>query len=131
MSAPPPAPPSRPRIVDVAFWLWLAASILLVAFGMLLALAQPGIPALWRGVGVVYALAGLGLGYLAGRTRAGDARFRRAAVALALTLVVLLAVFALISHGVIWLLILVLTMAGAVLVMRPSAAVWFETTEEM
>jgi hypothetical protein len=91
--------------VDVAFWLWLAASILLVAFGMLLAMAQPGIPGLWRGVGVLYALAGLGL--------------------------VLLAAFALMSRGVIWLLIMVLTMVGAVLVMRPTAAAWFDTTGEM
>lgn len=116
--------------MDVAFWIWLASAILLVAFGMLLTLASSDIPALFRGAGALYALAGLGLGYLAGRTRAGHARYRRAAVALALTLVVLLAVFALISRGPIWLLIMVLTMIGAVLIMRPTAAAWFDTTGE-
>ena len=66
---------------------------------------------------------GRGLGYLAGRTRTGDARFRRAAVGLALALVVLLALLHL-SPAVVCcaLLPMILPMiVGTVLIMRPSA----------
>lgn len=120
------APHSRPRVVTAAFWCWVCASVLLVAFGLLLASSEDDVPTLFRGVGVLFALAGLGLGYLAGRARLGDRRFRRAAVALALAVVVLLALFALISRGPIWLLAMVLAMVGAVLIMRPSAHQWYE-----
>ena len=46
-------------------------------------------------------------------------RFRRAALALALAIVVVLALFALYSRGPVWLLLMILTMVGAVLMMRP------------
>ena len=71
------------------------------------------------------ALAGLALGYLAGRTGRADA-FRRAAVGLAMALVVLLALFILVGGGgVLWVLPMILTLTGAVLIMRPSAQQWF------
>jgi len=127
MTAPLPVPSSRPRIVDVAFGIWLVSSILLVCFGLLLALSQSNVPTFFRGAGVLFALAGLALGYLAGRTRRGHAPFRRAAVGLALALVVLLALFSLMSKGLVWLLIMILTMVGAVLIMRPSAQDWFDS----
>jgi hypothetical protein len=116
----------RPRIVTVAFWCWLVASVLLVAFGMLLALSPDPLPVLFRGAGALFAAAGLGLGYLAGRARLGQPRFRRAAVALALAIVVLLALFALMSRGPVWLLVMIVTMVGAILMMRPSAQNWFD-----
>ncbi len=77
----------------------------------------------------MFALAGLALGYLAGRTRAGHARLRRAAVGLSLALVVLLALFTLMTGGILWLIPMILTMVGAVLIMRPSAQDWFHTQE--
>ncbi len=60
----------------------------------------------------------------------GDAGFRRAAVGLALALVLLLAVFSLMSRGLIWPLIMIVTMLGAVLIMRPSAQDWFDSKEQ-
>ena len=119
-------PQHRPRVVTVAFGCWVAASVLLVAFGLLLAFSQDSVPTLFRGAGVLFALAGLGLGYLSGQARLGHARFRRAAVALALAIVVVLALFALISRGPIWLVVMILAMVGAVLMMRPAAHDWFD-----
>lgn len=46
--------------------------------------------ALFRGVGVLTVLGGAAMAYLAGRSRSGEPRFRRAAIALSLTLVVLI-----------------------------------------
>ena len=78
----------------------------------------------------LFAVAGLALGYLAGRTRTGHAGFRRAAVGFALALVVVLALFILMSGGgVLWVLPMILTLAGAVLIMRPSAQEWFPSEE--
>ncbi|MGO4441968.1 hypothetical protein AB4Z42_01285 [Mycobacterium sp. 2YAF39] len=124
------APQSRPRVVTAGFWCWAAASVLLVAFGLLLALSPDALPTLLRGMGVLFAATGLGLGFLAGRARLGDARFRRAAIALSLAIVVILAIFALYSRGPIWLLMMILTMVGAVLMMRPPAQEWFEQEQE-
>jgi peptidoglycan/LPS O-acetylase OafA/YrhL len=126
MSGPSPAPPSRPRIVEGAFWLWLVASIMLVSFGLLQATSRGDIPVFLRGAGVIWILAGAAMGYLAGRTRRGDPRFRRAAVALSLAVVLLLALFSVMTLGWIWLVIMILTMVAAALVMRPSAAAWFD-----
>jgi peptidoglycan/LPS O-acetylase OafA/YrhL len=124
------APQQRPRVVTAAFWCWVVASVLLMTFGLLLALSQDGLPILFRGAGVLFALSGIGLGYLSGQARLGHARFRRAAVALALAVVVLLALFALISRGPIWLLVMILAMVGAVLMMRPPAQDWFDEEDK-
>lgn len=126
MSAPVPV---RPLIVEAVFWLWLVAAISLVVLGMLMALTRGNLPPVYRGAGVLFAVAGLGLGYLAGRTRAGDAGMRRAGVGLALALVVLLALFTLMTGGVLWLIPMILAMVGAVLVMRPAAQDWFHAEE--
>ena len=124
-------PQQRPRVVTVAFGCWAVASVLLVTFGLLLAFSQDSLQMLFRGAGVLFALAGFGLGYLAGQARLGHARFRRAAVALALAVVVVLALFALMSPGPIWLLVMILAMVGAVLMMRPSAQEWFEQGDNL
>ncbi len=123
------APQSRPRVVNAGFWCWAAASVLLVAFGLLLAFSPDNLPIVFRGMGALFAASGLGLGFLAGRARLGDERFRRAAIALALAIVVVLALFALYSRGPVWLLIMILTMVGAVLMMRPPAQEWFVQEE--
>jgi hypothetical protein len=124
------APSSRPCVVTVAFWCWVAAAVLLVVLGMLLALNTAHLPVFLRGAGALFAVAGLALGFLAGRTQSGHTGLRRAAVGLALALVVLLALFILIGGGgIFWLLPMILTMVGAVLVMRPSAQEWFVSEE--
>jgi hypothetical protein len=100
---------------------------LLVAFGLLLALSRNNVPMFVRGAGALFVLAGLALAYLSGRTRAGHAALRRAAVGLALALAVLLAAFSLVGGGVVWLLIMILSLVGAVLVTRPAAQDWFDS----
>jgi hypothetical protein len=121
----PQSRPDRPRIVDVAFWLWILSSVLLVLLGVLLLLTGGNVPALLRGAGALFALAGLALGYLSGRAHRGHPAFRRAAVGLALALVVLLALFALMVGGFLWLIPMISAMVGALLIMRPSAQSWF------
>lgn len=124
------APLQRPRIVNVAFWCWLAAAVLLATLGLLLALNRANVPIFLRGAGALFAVAGLALGYLAGRTRSGHTRFRRAAVGLGLILVMLLALFILIGGGgVLWVLPMILSLVGAILVMRPSAQEWYPSQE--
>jgi hypothetical protein len=111
----------RPRVVTAAFWCWLVAAILLIVGGLLAASVE--LPPVFRGGGVVTALAGAGMAFLAGRSRNGDARFRRAAVALALTIVVLVALLAV--FGVVHVLALLGVfplIAGVVLITRPAAA---------
>jgi peptidoglycan/LPS O-acetylase OafA/YrhL len=119
----------RPRVINAAFWCWAASAVLLVAFGLLLAFSTDPLPVLFRGVGGLFALSGLGLGYLAGQARLGRKRFRRAAVGLSLAIVVILALFTLMSRGPVWLVVMIVTMVGAVLMMRPSAEQWFDQEE--
>lgn len=115
------APQSRPRVVTAAFWCWVAASFLLMLGGLIAASLTA--PALFRGAGVIFVLAAAGLAFLTGRSRSGDFRFRRAAVSLALTLVVLLALAALfgLANGLTLLAVIPL-IAGAILMTRPAAA---------
>jgi hypothetical protein len=91
--------------VTVAVWCWLIGATLLIVGGMLTATTD--LPALYRGAGVLTAVAGAGLAFLAGRSRTGDTRFRRAAVALSLTLVAVIPLI-----------------VGTVLMTRPSASSW-------
>lgn len=112
---------SRPRTVTAAFWCWVVASIMLIVGGLIAATAP--LPIAFRGAGVLTALAGAGMAFLASRAAGGDARMRRAAVTLALTIVVLVALAAI--FGVVHLLTLfavILLVAGAALITRPSAA---------
>ena len=119
------APQPRPRVVTAAFWCWVAASILLIVGGLLA--ASVSLPPVFRGAGVITALAGAGMAFLAGRSRQGDTRFRRAALALSLTIVVLVALLAVfgVVH-VLTLLAVVPLIAGTVLMTRPAAASWAE-----
>ena len=115
------APQPRPRVVTAAFWCWVAASLLLTVGGLIA--ASVALPAVYRGAGVITVLAGVGMAFLAGRTRGADSRFRRAAVALSLTIVVLVAAFAVfgVVH-VLTLLAVIPLIAGTVLMTRPAAA---------
>jgi hypothetical protein len=115
------APQSRPRVVTTAFWCWVVASILLIVGGLIA--ASVALPGIYRGAGVITALAGAGMAFLAGRTRSGDTRYRRAAVALSLAIVVLVALFAVfgVVH-VLTLLAVIPLIAGTVLITRPAAS---------
>jgi peptidoglycan/LPS O-acetylase OafA/YrhL len=115
------APQSRPRVVTAAFWCWLVASLLLIVGGLMA--ASVALPAVYRGAGVIIALGGAGMAFLAGRTRRGDDRFRRAAVALSLAIVVVVALAAVfgVVH-VLTLLAVIPLIAGTVLITRPAAS---------
>jgi peptidoglycan/LPS O-acetylase OafA/YrhL len=117
------APQSRPRVVTAAFWCWVVASILLIVGG-LLAASVSALPMVYRGGGVVTALAGAGMAFLAGRTRSGDTRYRRAAVALSLVIVVLVAIVSVLGGAVhvLTLLAVLPLIAGTVLITRPLAS---------
>lgn len=115
------APQSRPRVATAAFWCWVVASVLLIVGGLIA--ASVSLPAIYRGLGVLTAVAGAGMAYLAGRSRNGDTRFRRAAVVLSLTIVVLVALSAV--FGVVHVLTLLAVLpliAGTVLITRPAAS---------
>lgn len=121
------APQSRPRVVTAAFWCWLAASLLLIVGG-LIAASVSALPMVYRGGGVITVLAGAGMAFLAGRTRSGDTRYRRAAVALSLAIVVLVALCAVVGVVHVLTLLAVLPLiAGTVLITRPAASAGQET----
>lgn len=117
------APPDRPRPVTIAFFLWLVAAILLVLLGLLLVSSRYEVPGVVRGLGAVWIAVGLALGWLAGKARSGDPRYRRAAIALTLTASVLLVLFI----GPLTVAIVIPAVAGAILAQRPAANAWFDT----
>jgi hypothetical protein len=101
----------------------VGASLLLIVGGLLT--ASVSLPPVYRGAGVITALAGAGMAFLAGRSRNGDTRFRRAALALALTIVVLVALTAVLAVVHLLTLLAILPLiAGTVLITRPAAASW-------
>jgi hypothetical protein len=86
-------PLARPRSVTAAFWLWMVSVVVLVFDGLVVLTLDYVGPALFPRVsGGIVIVAGVALGYLAGKSRAGDGRFARAAVALSLALVVFISV---------------------------------------
>ena len=127
MSASSPVPSSRPRVVNVAFWCWLAAALLLVVGGLLTATVNvPGLPGVFRAAGVLSALVGLALAFLAGKTRSGDDRFRRSATALSVATVLVIganAVFGVVH--ILTLLGLLPLIVAMGCITRPAAADWF------
>jgi nucleoside permease NupC len=123
MSAPLP----RPRPVTAAFWCWVVAAVMLIVGGLIT--ASVSLPPVFRGVGVLTALAGAGMAFLAGRARTGDTRFRRAALALSLAIIVLVALVAVL--GVVHILTLIAViplLAGLALITRPAAAAYYQET---
>jgi hypothetical protein len=137
--------PSRPRVVDIAFWALVGGAVLLIVGGLLAATVTfetarsaidsevsneslRGFLAIQRGVGIGSVLAGAALAFVAGRARGGDPRFRRATVGLALAITVVLVLLAA-GAGVanlVTLSALVPIAVGAVMLTRRSAAGWFE-----
>jgi hypothetical protein len=92
--------------------------------GGMIAASVSALPMVYRGGGIITALAGAGMAYLAGRSRSGDTRYRRAAIALSLGIVVLVAIAAVLGGAVhvLTLLAVLPLIAGTVLMTRPAAS---------
>jgi hypothetical protein len=132
----------RPAAVTAAFWALVVGAVLLMAGGLMAATvtfdalrqAAPSTVSddalrsysrLYRGAGILFGVAAAALAAFAVRARDGDPRFRRAAMTLGLTIVVLVgmaAVFA--GTHILALLSLVPIVAGALLLSRPSVVEW-------
>ena len=134
MSATPPAPSNRPRIVDAAFWCWLAAAVLTAALGLLMATqGSANTPLFFRLAGALLVVVGLAQGFLAGRARKRQLRFASAGVGLAMSSVAFLAVLLLFGSSIFGIVfvatIMILMITGSVLIQRGSAQEWFEAVE--
>lgn len=135
----------RPGAVTAAFWLLVVGAVLLMTGGLLAAtvgfdyLRQVEPPAvsdqsvrdlLWqyRGTGLMFSLAALGLLVLAIRMRVRDLRARRASIALGLVIVILISICTAIQIAglhILALLSMVPIIVGTLLLGRPAAAEWF------
>lgn len=131
---------SIPRVVSVAYWIWVLCGALMVLLGLLaVTTSAAGIEEhlgedtdafLWllRGVGVGSLVFGLVIGFLAAPVRAGNQRLRT--VEVALSAVFVLAAVALTAIGVIAPVLLViplLLVVAGVLVFREGARDWFRS----
>jgi hypothetical protein len=134
---------SRPGAVSGAVWCLVIGAVMLAAGGLITAavsfdtlrlVAPESVPdesirsSLWlyRGVGTLFALAAAALASLTVRAGRRDARFRRATMALALALTVIVAIVAaLIGIHILALLSLVPIVVGTLLLSRPAVVAWF------
>ncbi len=136
----------RPRIVEVAFWSWMAAAALLIVAGVLemtmvkysdmrhtIAASVPdsevrSLFETYRTVAIVCAVLGLAIGYFAGRTRGGNKRFRRGTIALSVAGVVLLLAATVLLNAVTLLAVLAVIplLVAVVAATRESASEWFD-----
>ncbi len=146
MTTPPPAPSSRPRLVDAAFWCFLGGAVMMIVGGLTAAAAtfdsaRSAIDATLtdeqvRSFLTVYRVSGLGLvvaagvlAFLAGRARNGDARFRLAAQGLSFAMVLVVGLLALGIGAVqpLVLLSLLPILLGATLLAVPAVRTWYES----
>lgn len=134
---------SRPSAVTTACWLLVIGAVLLICGGLLAALvsfdslrqaAPPTVTdealndyaRLYRGAGILFALAGVALAWFAARARTRDLRARRAAMALGLTIIVLVALAAVFSGThILALLSLLPIVVGTLLLSRPAVLDWY------
>jgi len=133
---------SRPAAVTTAFWLLIVGAVLLMAGGLMAATvsfdalrqshpatvsdqALRNLLRLNRGVGILFAIGGVALAWMAARARDRDPRFRRATVALGLTIVVLVAVASVYGGSILALLSLVPIVVGTLLLSRPNIVEWY------
>jgi membrane protease YdiL (CAAX protease family) len=134
---------TRPSAVTTACWLLVLGAVLLMAGGLLAGLVsfdslrQTSPPSvtddavrayarLYRGAGLLFGFAGLALVWFAGRARRRDLRSRRAAMALSLAFVVLVAVAAVLSGTHILALLSILPIiVGTLLLSRPAVVEWY------
>jgi hypothetical protein len=129
MSATPPTPTSRPRVVNVAFGCWVAADILTAALGLLL-ISSPA-PIFIRAAGGLIVVVALAHGFLAGRSRRGYKRFAYAGVGLSLATVAFLAILLLFGASLIAILIVAFIMGlmitGSAMMQGKPAQAWFDS----
>jgi uncharacterized BrkB/YihY/UPF0761 family membrane protein len=133
---------TRPSAVTTAYWLLVLGAALLMAGGLITASlgfetvrrTQPASVTdesvnalLWlnRGIGILFMLSAVALGWLARRARRRDPRFRRAAVALALAIVLLVAIASVFGGFVLAPLALVPIIVGTVVLSRPAVVEWY------
>ena len=134
---------SRPSAVTTACWLLVAGGVLLIAGGLLATLvsfdslrqaapitvtdeALHDYARLYRGAGILFGIAGVALVWFAARARSRDLRARRAAMALGLSIVVLVAVAAVFSGThILALLSLLPIVVGTLLLSRPTVLDWY------
>jgi hypothetical protein len=125
-------PTDRPRTVTIAFWLWLVSVVAMVFDGLIVLTFHYPVPVLFPRVsGGIIVAAGVVLGYLAGKSRLGDWRFARAAVALSMALVVFISVMLVtqILGLVLAPVVILLIIAAGLVVRSPSAIAWFEANK--
>jgi hypothetical protein len=145
-ATPPPAPAAPPRIVTVAFWFSAAGAVLLIAggaLGVLTALTTPPISAapvpglsrqLTLGLGALFLIVGLVIGFLSRGTRDRDKRFRRVQVGVSIALS-MLAVYV-VANGMsanlkfIGVAGVIAAAVGAALLLQRPAAAWFNADEQ-
>jgi hypothetical protein len=134
---------TRPGAVTTACGLLVLGSVLLVAGGLLAGLVsfeslrQTAPPAvsddavrayarLYRGGGILFAVAGVALAWFAGLARRRDLRARRAAMALGLAVIVLVAAASVLSGThILALLGLLPIVVGVLLLSRPAVVDWY------
>ena len=129
MTEPTPSSPARPQAVKVAFWCWVVAAGLRMGGGRRTATAEvpPAYRNLVLGFGAITAVAGAAMAFCAGRARRGDNRFRRAAVALSMAVVIVVGLLALLGVAQLLSLVALLPLiAGTVSITRPPAQSWFD-----
>lgn len=134
---------TRPAAVTAAFWALMLGAVLLLTGGLMAATVsfdslRQAAPAtvsddavgnyarLYRGAGILFSLSAGALAVFAVRARDRDPRFRRAAITLGLTIVVLVgsaAVFA--GTHILALLSLVPIVVGTLLLSRPNVVEWY------
>lgn len=137
------APASRPTALTAAFWLLIAGAVLLMAGGLMAAtvgfdtLRQAAPPTvsddalrnyarLYRGAGSLFSVAAAALAVFALRARDRDPRFRRAAMTLGLTIVVIVALAAVFAGThILALLSLVPIVVGTLMLSRPNVMDWY------
>src|ERR1044072_6541776 len=106
-----PTPQSRPRVVDLAFWSFVVAAVIMIGGGLMAStatydVARAAIPqtmsddqvrnylTIYRYTGIGAVVAAGALAFLAGRARRGDARFRLATLGLAFAIFVVIGLLA-------------------------------------
>ncbi|MBU3750154.1 MAG: hypothetical protein FGM52_06830 [Mycobacterium sp.] len=133
----------RPSAVTTACWLLVLGAVMLIVGGVLAGLmsfdairhtAPPTVTddavraytRLYRGAGILFGLAGVALVWFAANARRRDLRSRRAAMALSLSIVVLVAVAAVLSGThILVLLSLIPIIVGTLLLSRPAVVEWY------
>ena len=133
---------TRPSAVTTAYWLLVLGAALLMAGGLITATlgfetvrrTQPASVTdesvnalLWlnRGIGILFILSAVALAWLARRALRRDPRFRRAAVALALATVLVVAIASVFGGFVLAPLALVPIIVGTMLLSRPPVVEWY------